>query len=113
MRGKGKFKARPKPMIIKLGYLNMLPTNSKVNIDTLVANAIVREKDARKYGVKVLGGGGDLKKKLTIEIPISGSAAKIVEKAGGKIVTGGDEKIVEKESKNKKNKKTTKGKKSK
>lgn len=113
MRGKGKFKARPKPMIIKLGYLNMLPTNSKVNIDTLVANAIVREKDARKYGVKVLGGGGDLKKKLTIEIPISGSAAKIVEKAGGKISLGEDEKITGKESNTKKVVKTTKGKKSK
>ncbi|OGM11591.1 hypothetical protein A2Z22_02225 [Candidatus Woesebacteria bacterium RBG_16_34_12] len=84
-RGKGKFKAKEKPIIIKLSYLNLLTSGSRVNIDTLVKNTIVKENDAQKYGVKILG-DGELKKKLIIEIPISKSAAKKVEKAGGKIV---------------------------
>ncbi len=87
-RGKGKFKAKDKPIIVKLGYLNLLPANSRVNIRTLVKAGIVKEKDAEKFGAKILG-DGELKKKLTIELPISKSAAKRVEKAGGKVALEG------------------------
>lgn len=83
-RGKGKFKAKEKPMIIKLGYLNVLPSGSKVNIATLVKHGIVKEEDAKNYGVKILG-DGKLERKLVVEVPISKSAAKKVEKVGGKI----------------------------
>jgi ribosomal protein L18E len=31
-------------------------------------------------------GGGEIKKKLTINLPISKSAAKKIEKAGGKVI---------------------------
>ena len=41
------------------------------------------EKDARKYGVKVLGGG--LEKKLTVNLPMSKTAAMQIEKVGGKV----------------------------
>ena len=75
-RGKGKFNAGKKPLVIKLKYLNLLPSGSKVNVELLV-----------KQGVKILG-DGLLSKKLTIEIPISTSAAKKVESAGGKVVGG-------------------------
>lgn len=84
-RGKGKFKARAKPIIIKLSYLNLVRSGAKVNINTLVEFGIVKKEDAEKYGVKILG-DGEVKKKLTIEVPISNSAAKKIEKAGGKIV---------------------------
>ena len=90
-RGKGKFKASDKPIVVKLGYLNILPSGSKVNIDTLVKHGIVKEDDAKACGVKVLG-DGELKKKLTIEVPISVSAAKQVEKAKGKVVKDTDSK---------------------
>jgi len=83
-RGKGKFKARNKPLVVKLGYLNLLPNGTKVDINNLVKHGIVRKDDAEKYGVKILG-DGKLEKKLTIALPISKSAAKMVEKAGGKI----------------------------
>lgn len=83
-RGKGKFKARNKPLVIKLGYLNLLPNGTKVDINNLVKHGIVRKDDAEKYGVKILG-DGKLEKKLTIALPISKSAAKMVEKTGGKI----------------------------
>lgn len=84
-RGKGKFKASPKPLIIKLSYLNLLPTGSKVDIKNLVKHGLVKEEDAKKFGVKILG-NGKLTKKLTIAVPISNSAAEQVKKAGGKIV---------------------------
>ena len=85
MRGKGKFKAGKKPLVVKLAYLNMLPAGSRVNIESLVKSGIVKRDDASKYGVKILG-GGKLEKKLTIALPISKSAAKVMEKAGGKVI---------------------------
>ena len=83
-RGKLKFKAKDKPLIVKLGYLNIMPVGTKVNIDSLVKHGIVDKNDAKKFGVKILG-NGKLEKRLIIHIPISKSAAKQVEKKGGKI----------------------------
>lgn len=84
-RGKGKLKANMKPIIIKLSYLNLIRSGAKVNVDTLAQSGVVKKEDAEKYGVKILG-DGEVKKKLTIEVPISNSAAKKVKKAGGKVV---------------------------
>jgi len=84
-RGKGKFKSGKKPIIVKLSLLNLLTTGSTVNIESLVKNKIVDKKDAVKFGVKILG-DGELTKKLTIQLPISKSAAKVVEKVGGKVI---------------------------
>ena len=100
-RGKGKFKSQNKPLVVKIAYLEVFPSGSKVNIDSLVAKGIVKQTDAEKYGVKILG-NGECKKKLTIEVPISKSAAKKIEKSGGKIV--GSEPAKPKESKSKKTK---------
>jgi len=84
-RGKGKFKAKNKKLIVKLGYLNLLPNGTKVDLDRLVKAGIVDKKDGSAYGVKILG-NGKLEKKLTVQVSISKSAAKQVEKAGGKVV---------------------------
>ena len=83
-RGKGKFKSKGKPIVIKTRYLNLFPTGSKVTLESLVKRGIVEEKDAQKYGVKILG-DGDVTKKLTVMVPISKSAAKNIEKAKGKV----------------------------
>lgn len=83
-RGKNKFKAKGKPMVIKTRYLNLFPSGSKVTLESLVKQGIVREKDVKDYGVKILGDGA-VTKKLTILVPISNSAAKKIEKAGGKV----------------------------
>ncbi len=85
-RGKGKFKAKAKPLVVKLSDLNLLPASSKVNIESLAKHGIVKNDEAKEYGVKILS-GGKLTKKLTIELPISKPAAKEVEKAGGKVVS--------------------------
>ncbi len=84
-RGKGKFNAKNKPLIIKTAYLNILSAGATVDLDTLVKNNIVDKNDAREFGIKILG-DGDIKKRFTIAVPISKSAAKMIEKAGGKIV---------------------------
>ena len=83
-RGKDKFKAGPKPIIVKLVLLNLVPAGSLVDIDLLAKEGIVEKEDAYAFGVKILG-DGDIKKKLTIKVPISKSAAKKIEAAGGKI----------------------------
>jgi len=83
-RGKGKFKAKQKPIIVNIKYLDILPSNSKVNIETLSKRRIVNKEQAIECGVKVLG-NEKITKKLIVEVPISNSAAKIIEKAGGKI----------------------------
>lgn len=86
MRGKGKLKARPGPVIVNLKYLNLFKKNDRVNIKTLVKKGIVKEKEAKKFGVKILG-EGDLKISLTVELPTSKSAAHKIKKAGGKIIS--------------------------
>ena len=84
-RGKGKFKAKDKPLVVKLSYLGPLPASSKVDTDLLAKHGIVKKEDAKKYGVKILG-NGKVNKKFTILLPISNSAAQKIEKAGGKVI---------------------------
>lgn len=84
-RGKDKFKAHPKPIIVKLSLLNLLQAKANVDLELLVKEGIVNGEDAKEVGVKILG-DGELKKALNIKVPISRSAAKAVEKAGGKIL---------------------------
>ena len=74
-RGKGKFHAKNKPIIVNAGVLNILPAGSKVNIESLAKAGIVKLDEAKKFGVKILG-SGKLTKKLTIELPMSKSFAK-------------------------------------
>lgn len=87
-RGKGKFKSlKPGPVVVNLKYLNLLPKGSEVNVQTLVKQRIVNAKDAKRYGVKILG-DGELKVKLKVKLPCSKGAIKKIEKAGGKVVLG-------------------------
>jgi large subunit ribosomal protein L15 len=84
-RGKGRFKAKSKPLTVNIEALNLLKSGSKVNVETLSSAGIIDRKDATEYGVKILG-NGDLKVKVSIELPISKSAAKKVERAGGVVI---------------------------
>ena len=84
-RGKGKNKVfKKKPLVINIKVLNLLKKDSVVDLQTLIKNRIVDEKDAKTYGVKILG-EGDLKIPLTIKLPISKGAASKIKKAGGKV----------------------------
>jgi len=84
-RGKGKFKGGKKPLVVNLHLLAIFGANEIVDIDSLASKGIVDKSDAEKYGIKILG-DGEVSKKLTINLPISKSAAKKIEQAGGKIV---------------------------
>lgn len=83
-RGKGKFKAKTSAIIIKLDYLNMMPSGSKVNITTLKKYGMIGKELPQNTKIKILG-GGEIKKKLNVEVPISTSAAKKIKKVGGKV----------------------------
>lgn len=99
-RGKGKFKANKKPLIVNLKVLNLLPENSIVDLERLVKEGIVKRDDAETFGIKILG-DGEIGKKLTIELPISKSAARKIEKFGGKVVVKNGSKTTSENSKNK------------
>ncbi len=83
-RGKGKFGPSGKPVIVKLASLEILPKGAKVDTETLIKNGIVNKEDIDRVGVKVLG-NSEITKALTILVPISRSAARRVETAGGKV----------------------------
>lgn len=72
LRGRGKFEAASKPVIVKLEKLNVFADGAKVDLESLIKMGLVEEKAARKYGVKILN-GGKLTKKLEILVPTSKS----------------------------------------
>lgn len=84
-RGKGKNKSfKKQPIIVNIKALELLKDKSIVDQALLVKEKIVDEKDAKEYGVKILG-DGKITKSLVIKLPISKQAAKKIEKAGGRI----------------------------
>ena len=84
-RGKGKNKVfKKKPMVVNIKILNLLKKDSIVDLQALIKNKIVDEKDAKMYGVKILG-EGDLRIPLTVNLPVSKGAANKIKKAGGKV----------------------------
>lgn len=83
-RGKGKFKPKPGPVILNVESLNLLPKEAKVNIDSLVKHRLVDKNDAKKFGVKILG-GGELKVPLVVQLSCSKGAEKKIKDAGGKV----------------------------
>lgn len=86
LRGKMKNKSFiRKPITIKLSSLNVLPKDTVVDIDTLIKHKLVKEKEAKKFGVKILG-NGDISVALKITLPLSEIAKEKIEKAQGTIV---------------------------
>lgn len=84
-RGKGKNKVfKKKPVVINVKALNNLKKGSIVDGNSLIENHLIDKDDVKKYGVKILG-DGEITVSLIIKVPISKSAAKKIEKAGGKV----------------------------
>lgn len=82
-RGKGNAKVSAKPTLIKLDKLSVLKPKTMVDVAKLLEEKIISPKQAKK-GVKILG-GGQLQNALVIKLPVSESARKSIEKAGGKV----------------------------
>ena len=84
-RGKGRFKPfKKKPLVVNVKFLNILPKKEVVDLKTLIKYKIVKEDEAREFGVKILG-DGELRIPLTVKLPCSSGAAKKIEAAGGRV----------------------------
>jgi len=84
-RGKGRNKAfKLKPLTLNVKALNLLPKNSIVDTETLIKHKLVDSKDAKNFGVKILG-DGELTIPLTLKLMSTKSAKVKIEKAGGTI----------------------------
>jgi len=88
LRGKDRFKGKLGRLILDISKLEKVPSGTKVDLNYLIRNGFFSEKEAKKKGVKILG-SSDISKKLTIQLPISDSAAKSIVKAGGKVINNG------------------------
>lgn len=87
-RGRGRNKVfKKKPIVINVKVLNILPKNTVVDLQALIDKHIVEEKDARYYGVKILG-DGEISVPLKIKLPCSKGAKKKIETAGGHVENG-------------------------
>lgn len=82
-RGRG-YSPKIKPLPVNLSKLSGLEKNTTVDIQALIDKNIVKAANVKKRGVKIVA-GGEIKVSLTIKLPISASAAKQIEKAGGKV----------------------------
>lgn len=84
-RGKGKNKVfKKQPIIINVKVLNLLKSGTVVDLKSLISHHIVEEKEAKEYGVKILG-DGVIKSSLIVKLPISKGASEKIKKAGGKV----------------------------
>jgi large subunit ribosomal protein L15 len=84
-RGKDKNKSyKLKQIGINVKILNILKANSVVDLKALVSHNIVKEEDAKIYGVKILG-DGKLEHALTVKLPTSKGAEEKIKKAGGRV----------------------------
>lgn len=84
-RGKGNKPVSRKPLPVNVKHLNLLPKNTLVTIDVLIKHNIVKESEAKKFGVKILG-DGKLTVSLKVDLPVSKGAAAKIEEAGGEVV---------------------------
>lgn len=83
-RGKGNPKLSKKLNLVSLSQLNVFKTKEVIDVEKLLEVKIISQKQA-KQGVKILG-NGEINKALVIKIPVSDSARKMIEKAGGKVM---------------------------
>lgn len=82
-RGLGNPAKSPKPKTISLSRLNDFPARASIDLEQLIQTKLLSEKEAR-FGVKILA-TGDLKKALTIKLPVSNSARQKIEAVRGKV----------------------------
>lgn len=73
-----------KAVVLNLDDLKSFGKNAVVDVKSLVAAKVVKESEAKKKGVKLLG-DGELTIALTVKIPVSQKAKAKIEKAGGKV----------------------------
>lgn len=84
LRGKGKSRANKKnKYVIYTQDLNRFDDGAVINEESIKKSGLI-ENDAANVEIKIIVKGA-LKKKLTIALPISRSAKKAIEEAGGNV----------------------------
>ncbi|GDX62370.1 50S ribosomal protein L15 [Candidatus Levyibacteriota bacterium] len=83
LRGKNRNKSfKKKPITININSLSVFKAGNIVDIESLVKEKIVDPREAKIYGVKILG-DGNISVALTIKIQATKGAIKKIELAGG------------------------------
>ena len=86
LRGRGRNKSyQPIAQVINLGDLNIFNDDEEVNFESLMEKGLLNL-SYKPTTVKILN-NGELKKKLIVSLPVSKSAQKSIEGAGGQIKT--------------------------
>ncbi len=79
MRGKGKFHAKAKAVVVNYRRLEALPEGTVIDMKLLFKMRLVNEKLANISGVKILGVGKNLKK-FKFSVPTSRAVKEVPEK---------------------------------
>ena len=82
MRGKSRFNSFGKRTLINLSTLNVFKAGAVVNVESLIAMKIISKNQATISSIKIVG-TGELKKKLTVQVPATLSAQKDIIDAKG------------------------------
>lgn len=85
IKGKSRFNSlKPKPVTITLDELNAFKANSTVDLKSLSTTLRLSSQQLLNQGVKILA-SGQIKKALIVKVPASKTAAKAIQKAGGRV----------------------------
>lgn len=84
-RGLGNSKRSTKMLPVSLSKLSVFKKDSVIDLSSLIAQGIVKEKTAKKFGVKILG-EGEISVPLQVNLPTTSSAAQKITKAGGQVL---------------------------
>lgn len=82
-KGLGNAKISSNPKIISISSLNIFPAKATIDLEQLLKAQVISEKEVKR-GVKILG-EGELKKALTVKLPVSKTAKEKLLKLGGKV----------------------------
>lgn len=82
-RGKGNPKPATKRLLLNISKLNIFKDKTIVDLEKLIEMKVISQKRSRR-GVKILN-TGELSRSLTVKLPVSASARKIIESFGGKV----------------------------
>lgn len=90
LRGKGRLAPRKKSLVVNVKYLNLFSPKEEVTVLSLRKHGIIPN-EGISTGVKILG-EGELNIPLVVKLPVSQGAKKKIEKAGGSVQNGKENK---------------------
>lgn len=86
-RGLGNPKISGKMLPVKVSHLNNFKTGEEVDLSALIGAGLVKEKQAIRWGVKIVG-DGEIKVPLKVKLPTTRSAARKIKQAKGEVING-------------------------